>query len=110
MKRPRLFAAAIAVGALAVIAGGGAALAASSSSSGFQAQACVTFGKAGSAAGNYMLFDWNDSACPPGTYLVHLANYPDVDPTVTVTATPSASASSSASATSSATSTSTAAG
>lgn len=80
--------------------GGGIALAATSGSGGgFQEIACVHFGQPGSAAGNTMDYDYNDSACPAGTYRVHLAQFPDVDPaaTVTVTATPSASPSASAS-------------
>jgi hypothetical protein len=37
-----------------------------------KALACVEYGKAGvkTAAGNFMLWDWNRSACPKGTYPV----------------------------------------
>jgi|SRR5579859_218231 len=64
----------------ALMAGGGTAYAVTSSSvSAFQQEACVHFGQPGSSAGNVMDYNWNDSTCPAGTYMVHLAQYPDVD-------------------------------
>lgn len=108
ITRKRLAYASLAMVAAGVIAGGSeyiAAAQANASGNGFQQEACVTFGAAHSAARNYMLYDWNDSTCPAGTYPVKLAN---PQPAVTVTVTTTASAS--ASATSSATSTATPAG
>lgn len=35
--------------------------------------ACVEHGKPGQVAGNWMLYDWNNSACPAGTYPASLA-------------------------------------
>lgn len=83
-------------------ASGGIAAYAATQGSGFQQIACVEHGQAGSAAGNFMEYDWNDSLCPVGTYEVHLAPLTDSDspaPTVTVTVTPSVSPSVSPSAT-----------
>lgn len=79
MKNRKLyFGSAIIAGAM-LAAGGGAYAATSNSAPSFQQEACVHFGQAGSSAGNVMDYDWNDSACPAGTYMVHLAQYPDVD-------------------------------
>ena len=103
LTRNRIIAAATAVG----IAGGLAiwlALSAFASGSAFQERACVTFGHGNTAAGNVMLYDWNDSACPPGTYPVKLAE-PGPAPTVTVTATTTVTSSPSSSPTASATAT-----
>ena len=66
----------------------------------FQQIACVKYGTPGSAAGNVMWYDWNDSACPVGTYEVKLAQ-PQPEPTATVTATPSPSPSKTVTATAS---------
>lgn len=80
----------IAAGAATLVLAGGSAVAAEAASTQpaqWQEIACVHYGTPGSAAGNTMEYDYNDSACPPGTYRVHLANYPDVDPTATVTVT-----------------------
>jgi hypothetical protein len=84
-------AAAIAAG-LVALSGGGIAYAASGQpASSFRQIACVQYGKAGSASGNWMQYDWNDSRCPAGTYTVHLAPVPGPTVTVTETVTPSPS-------------------
>ena len=50
---------------------------------------CVERGPAGgtNATGNIMEYDWNNSACPSGTYRVQLSGAPVVAPTPTPTAT-----------------------
>ena len=90
-------AAAVAAVSLAVI-GGGAAYAATQPGSQFQQVACVKFGTPGSANGNVMLYDYNDSACPAGTYRVKL-DQPEPVVTVTQTVKPSPSVSASSSVT-----------
>ena len=104
-------AAAVAAVALAVTGGGAAYAATSSPAAPFRPVACVEYGKPGSVQGNVMLYDWNGSKCPAGTYAVDLAQAVDddpaapdfdpkpvdIDPVVTVTPSPSVSASSTAS-------------
>lgn len=73
----------------AVLVGGGIgsyAAYATSSGSGFQQEACVQFGHGPGASGNVMLYNWDDSQCPAGTYLVKLAPITDPDPAQTAPA------------------------
>jgi hypothetical protein len=74
-----------------LILGAGVAVASMTGSASVNAQrtACVEYGKPGSVAGNVMLYDWNHSACPAGTYTISVPQ----TVTVTVTASPPASSS-----------------
>lgn len=69
MIKGRIMAATLATVAVAGI-GGGIALAQSTPAPIPTVRACVTYGQPNSVLGNEMLYDWNRTACPAGTYPV----------------------------------------